>query len=230
MEKKQDNASGNLPDNFALYALDVGDKIEKKPTGKKSKTGQDETLSYLSWSWAYAEARKKYPDITYTIHRDEAGRPYLYDEALGYMVFTTVFNNCVEYDMWLPVMDGNNKAMKREPYQYTTKFGTRTVEAATMTDINKAIMRCLVKNLAVATGVGLYIYSGEDLPESEIPAVVPKSKPAPQYSIICSGCANPVIDADGASADQIAQATIKKYGKPYCKACIDKMKANGGNV
>ncbi len=34
-----------------------------------------------------------------------------------------------------------------------------------MFDINKTIMRCLVKNLAMF-GLGLYIYAGEDLPES----------------------------------------------------------------
>ena len=40
------------------------------------------------------------------------------------------------------------------------------VEAATMFDINKSIMRCLVKNLAMF-GLGLYIYAGEDLPEED---------------------------------------------------------------
>ena len=33
-----------------------------------------------------------------------------------------------------------------------------------MFDVNKAIMRCLVKNLAMF-GLGLYVYAGEDLPE-----------------------------------------------------------------
>ena len=40
-----------------------------------------------------------------------------------------------------------------------------------MFDVNKAIMRCLVKNLAMF-GLGLYIYAGEDLPE-EIKEVDP---------------------------------------------------------
>jgi hypothetical protein len=35
-----------------------------------------------------------------------------------------------------------------------------------MFDVNKAVMRCLVKNLAMF-GLGLYIYAGEDLPENE---------------------------------------------------------------
>ena len=63
-------------------------------------------------------------------------------------------------------MDSNNNAMKDKPYEYTTKYGTKTVDSADMFDINKTIMRCLVKNLAMF-GLGLYIYAGEDLPPKE---------------------------------------------------------------
>ena len=41
----------------------------------------------------------------------------------------------------------------------------KTVQPATMFDINKTIMRCLVKNFAMF-GLGLYIYAGDDLPEN----------------------------------------------------------------
>jgi hypothetical protein len=47
----------------------------------------------------------------------------------------------------------------------------------TMFDINKTLMRCLTKNLAMF-GLGLYIYAGEDLPENNEPA--PVAKPAPK--------------------------------------------------
>ena len=76
--------------------------------------------------------------------------------------------------MWLPVMDGANKAMKDKPYTYEVKeykngrwtgeYVEKKVEVATMFDINTAIMRCLTKNIAMF-GLGLYIYAGEDLPE-----------------------------------------------------------------
>jgi ornithine carbamoyltransferase len=78
-------------------------------------------------------------------------------------------------EMWLPVMDGANKSMKKEPYTYQTRFGEKTVEGATTFDINKTIMRCLVKNLAMF-GMGIYIYAGEDLPETESVTTV-ASKP-----------------------------------------------------
>jgi hypothetical protein len=39
-----------------------------------------------------------------------------------------------------------------------------------MFDINKTVMRCLVKNMAMF-GLGLYLYKGEDLPETDSPDV-----------------------------------------------------------
>lgn len=95
--------------------------------------------------------------------------PYVYDENTGYMVFTNVTINNLTHTMWLPVMDSANKAMKSERYTYDTKYKKGIpVEAATMFDVNKTIMRCLVKNLAMF-GLGLYIYAGEDLPEETEP-------------------------------------------------------------
>ncbi len=112
--------------------------------------------------------KKKYPNANYKIHLfGEKQLPYVFDENVGYMVFTSVTIEDLTHTMWLPVMDSSNKTMKSTSYTYNTKFKKDIpVEAATMFDINKTIMRCLVKNLAMF-GLGLYIYSGEDLPEIE---------------------------------------------------------------
>ena len=129
------------------------------------KTETKANLTYLSWPFAVSEIKRKYPDMQYEIEKFD-GLPYVYDEKTGYMVYTKVTINGITHEMWLPVMDGNNKAMKSTPYTYQTRAGEKTVEAATMFDINKTIMRCLVKNFAMH-GLGLYIYAGEDLPEDE---------------------------------------------------------------
>ena len=42
-----------------------------------------------------------------------------------------------------------------------------------MFNVNKTLMRCLVKNIAMF-GLGLYIYSGEDLPEIETKKITTK--------------------------------------------------------
>lgn len=142
-----------------LNGLNINGHTEKKKVEGKE-------LTYLSWPWAWAEVKKRYPDAHYTIWKNENGLPYTEDPMTGYMVYTSVTIDGVTHEMWLPVMNGANRAMKRAPYEYTTKFGKKSVEAATMMDINKTIMRCLVKNLAMF-GLGLYIYAGEDLPEVE---------------------------------------------------------------
>ena len=146
----------------ALYQINVNNKTEKK-----------NNLTYLSWAWAWAEFVKVCPEAHYEIKTFD-GKPYLFDPNLGYMVFTSVTVDDDTKEMWLPVMDGANKAMKDHPYKYQVKqknWNTgklevieKTVEPATMFDINKTIMRCLTKNIGMF-GLGLYIYAGEDLPE-----------------------------------------------------------------
>ena len=139
--------------------LDVTGHIEKK-----------NGLSYLSWPFAVQEARRKCPDFSFSIQTFN-GYPYQFDPKTGYMVYTTVTMGGVTIPMWLPVMDSSNKAMKDVPYEYEVydkfkkQYTKKKVEAATMFEINKTIMRCLVKNLAMF-GLGLHIYAGEDLPET----------------------------------------------------------------
>ena len=143
----------------ALSNLDLSDKCEKR-----------ESLIYVSWSNAWSEFKSAYPSATYQILKNENGLPYFSDPNLGIMVFTEVTVDDITHQMWLPVMDSKNKAMKLEPYTYSVwnnfkkAFEEKTVQAASMFDINKTLMRCLVKNLAMF-GLGLYIFQGDDLPE-----------------------------------------------------------------
>ena len=132
-----------------LSAINVNDHVEKKSN-----------LTYLSWAWAWSETKRACPDATYKIGETT------YDDALGFMCHTTVTIEDETLEMWLPVMDGANKSMKKVEYSYSSRYGDKKVEAATTFDINKTIMRCLVKNLAMF-GLGIYIYAGEDLPEGD---------------------------------------------------------------
>lgn len=134
-----------------IYEIDVNHKT-------KEKSG----LKYLSWAWAWAEFKKVNSDATYSVDLYD-GKPYLSDDVLGYMVSTTVTVNNLTIPMHLPVLDGANKAQRSVDYSYKTKYAEKQCKAASMFDINTAIMRCLTKNLAMF-GLGLYIYAGEDIP------------------------------------------------------------------
>ena len=129
-------------------------------------TEKVEGKPYLTWSQAWKEFLKVFPLATYEVKKSENGLPFFGDPAIGYMVYTTVTAGEVTREMWLPVLDSKFKTMKLEQYEYTTKYGTKSVAPMTMFDINKTVMRCLTKNLAMF-GLGLYIYAGEDLPDPE---------------------------------------------------------------
>ena len=145
----------------ALSNLDLSDKCEKR-----------DQLTYLSWANAWSEFKSAYPSATYRILKNESGLPYFSDPNLGIMVFTEVTVDEVTHQMWLPVMDAKNKSMRLQPYTYQVwdnykkAFVEKTVQAASMFEINKSLMRCLVKNLAMF-GLGLYIFQGDDLPEKQ---------------------------------------------------------------
>lgn len=121
-----------------LYAVDCREHTE-------SKNG----LTYLSWAWAWAELKKRYPDVTYTIYEREDGRIY-WDDGHTAWVKTGVTVNGLEHIEYLPVMNNRNQSIP--------------VEVITSMDANKAIQRSLTK-AAARHGLGLYIYAGEDLPD-----------------------------------------------------------------
>lgn len=114
-------------------------------------TEEKNGLTYLSWAWAWAEVKKLYPNATYTIYENAQGWNYHTDGKTCW-VKTGVTIEGLEHIEYLPVMDFKNKSI---PAESVTSF-----------DVNKAIQRSLTKACA-RHGLGLYIYAGEDLPESE---------------------------------------------------------------
>ena len=119
-------------------------------------------LTYLSWAWAWAEVKKRYPDADYTIYENKDGLLYHTDGRTAW-VKTGVTIAGQELIAYLPVMDYNNKSI---PLERITSF-----------DVNKAIQRSLTKACA-RHGLGLYIYAGEDLPEGDDAPAEPAPKKA----------------------------------------------------
>jgi hypothetical protein len=128
-----------------LLSVDVARFVEKK--GK---------FSYLSWSYAVSELRQRAPDATWTVCKfplpDQDPvilAPYCITPA-GCFVEVAVTVAGVTLSQVHPVIDERNQTIKL-PNAY---------------EINKSIMRCLVKAIALH-GLGLNIYAGEDLPMLE---------------------------------------------------------------
>lgn len=83
-----------------------------------------------------------------------------------------------------------------------------------MFDVNKTIMRCLVKNLAMF-GLGLYIYSGEDLPEVETEKI--SAKDAAILKNVVKG-----LD----EADKIYSTLLQKYNVKSFKELTQKQRTD----
>jgi NH3-dependent NAD+ synthetase len=116
-------------------------------------------------------------------------------------------------------MDGANKSMLKTSYTYSTRYGDKQVDAATTFDVNKTLMRCLVKNLAMF-GLGIYIYAGEDLPEAETTAPTPapaKAKPTTGLIDLAiddenwKGVVKYVQDNKQLGFDKLGQQLCRKY-------------------
>lgn len=122
-----------------LHKVDCSKHIEKKGN-----------LSYLSWAWAWAELMKYYPESSYSRLPDTR---YPDDSVeVGFTVTVSDGEKSLSREMWLPVMDNKNFAIKNPDAR----------------KISDSRMRCLVKCLAMF-GLGHYIYAGEDLPEADAP-------------------------------------------------------------
>jgi hypothetical protein len=174
-----------------LLKLNVNEHTEKK-----------NGLTYLSWAWAWAEALKADPAASFEVQtfHDAQGveMPYMNVNGTGMVwVMVTMFNKPMT--CMLPIMNHRN-----QPIQSPDAF-----------QVNTAIMRCMTKALALH-GLGLYIYSGDDLPQSDdAPTTMgelTKKEDAPKYEKILAKTApkaDESLDNSDASRQLFADGMVE---------------------
>jgi hypothetical protein len=123
-----------------MSSINVNDMTEKKGN-----------LTYLSWASAVEVLSKNFPDNDFHTSFDK-----LDDGTVMTYCNLTIRDGerVMARSMWLPVMDHRNNAIQNPDAR----------------KISDAMMRCLAKCISVSTGLGLYIYRGEDLPTAEVEA------------------------------------------------------------
>jgi len=123
-----------------LADVDCSLHIEKK--GK---------FSFVSWVWAWALVKQKYPDASFEKHvftdNQNNPLPFMRDTKGHTYVKTSVTINGHTLSEVFMVTDGKNNSIPHPDSQA----------------VNTALQRCLVKTLAYH-GLGLSVYAGEDLP------------------------------------------------------------------
>ena len=123
-------------------------------------------LDYLSWSNAWDMLKKIYPNAQRVVYECYEGGAFAFGEkpngkALNYFtdsktayVKVGIIVNEIEHIDYLPVMDFRNKSIP--------------VDKMTSMDVNKAIQRATAKAIAMH-GLGLSLWTGEDIPSQEEP-------------------------------------------------------------
>ena len=138
-----------------LNTINVSGKTEKK-----------NGLTYLSWAYAWAEVKKLYPTAQYHVYERDTqqyGPVNYFTDGKTCWVKVGVTIEGMEHVEMLPVMNFKNQSIP--------------LDKVTSCDVNKAIQRAITKAIG-RQGLGLYLYTGEDLPESQSqPVVKPVEKP-----------------------------------------------------
>lgn len=169
-----------------LNTINVSGKTEKK-----------NGLTYLSWAYAWAEVKKLYPTAQYHVYERDTqqyGPVNYFTDGKTCWVKVGVTIEGMEHVEMLPVMNFKNQSIP--------------LDKVTSCDVNKAIQRAITKAIG-RQGLGLYVYAGEDLPESES-----QSQPV----------VKPVEKATQPQAPALQQAPVKKDTGPVTPEMVDSIR------
>ena len=147
--------------------------------------------NYLSWCFAVQELLRVCPEATWEVHTfknaENIDQPYMKTET-GFFVQVTVDVDGIKRTQVHPVLDNKNSA----------------IESPSAFEINTSIQRCLAKAIALH-GLGLYIFAGEDLPESdplsdaqikELTALADKIKDESMRKGVCQAMESGTVNAN----------------------------------
>lgn len=169
-----------------LNTINVSGKTEKK-----------NGLTYLSWAYAWAEVKKLYPTAQYHVYERDTqqyGPVNYFTDGKTCWVKVGVTIEGMEHVEMLPVMNFKNQSIP--------------LDKVTSCDVNKAIQRAITKAIG-RQGLGLYVYAGEDLPES-----YSQSQPV----------VKPVEKATQPQAPAQQQASVKKDTGPVTPEMVDSIR------
>jgi hypothetical protein len=180
---------GNTKSTFKeLTAINVKGKVEKK--GR---------FDYLSWAYAWAIVKDKYPDANRTVYESEhTGLNYFSDGNTAYVKVGVTVNG-IEHIDYLPIMGHNNQSLSMDK---VTSFA-----------VNKTIQRSTVKAIGMH-GLGLSLWAGEDLVDVSESAPAVKAKSKDTLKKTHANWSN-VVDYVKSKSNQPFSATIKTIEQKY---------------
>lgn len=190
------------PEAFSkAYDLPIGEHVEKNYKG----------LSYLSWPFAFRYLKEQFPTFFVSFEEIAIGWPVFGKEGC-WLLRPFLTDGCRRTPaLVFPLMDNKHNAL--------VELNARAV--------SDNIQRASVKCIATFTGLGLKLYSGEDIPKSDekesakLPLQQETTKPAARASAKAAPVAEPAAPAETTAAPA-ASAASEFNGKEallgFCKA------------
>ena len=182
------------------YERAIGEHVEKNYKG----------LSYLSWPFAFRYLKEQFPTLFVAFEESSMGWP-VFGQNSCWLLRPYLTDGCRRTPaLVFPLMDNKHNALKE-------------LDARAVSD---NIQRASVKCIATFTGLGLKLYSGEDIPKSDekdvprLPIQQETTKPAARTVAKTAPATEPSKPAGGT---EIAPASVSKFdGKEallgFCKA------------
>lgn len=174
------------PEDFiANYNLDIEDFVEqhKAKEDAQSKGGANQLkrpILYMSYSHAIRLLRSRHPELEVDCVRNFATGGYIFQEIdrLGYFILSYVHDgksrSALYYNAML-TMSGQGIHPDDVKSDYKTGKPKLTPTGNTISVVdsaaaNKAYYRALVKAIAMVTGIGLKLWTGDDLADEIVDA------------------------------------------------------------
>lgn len=191
-----------LPEAFTkAYELPIGEHVEKNYKG----------LSYLSWPFAFRYLKEQFPTLFVAFEESTVGWP-VFGQTGCWLLRPYLTDGCRRTPaLVFPIMDNKHNAVKE-------------LDARQVSD---NIQRASVKCIATFTGLGLKLYSGEDIPtnDEKEPSKLPLQQEATKPVARASTKAAPVAEhvaAPGTTGLPAASNTSEFNGKEallsFCRA------------
>ena len=190
-----------LPEAFTkAYELPIGEHVEKNYKG----------LSYLSWPFAFRYLKEQFPTLFVAFEESTVGWP-VFGQIGCWLLRPYLTDGCRRTPaLVFPIMDNKHNAVKE-------------LDARQVSD---NIQRASVKCIATFTGLGLKLYSGEDIPTSDekeppkLPLQQEATKPAARASTAKAAVAAfaATHGATGTAAASDGEFNGKEALLSFCKA------------
>jgi hypothetical protein len=181
------------PEKFtAAYELAIGEHVEKNYKG----------LSYLSWPFAFRHLKEQFPTFFVSFEESSIGWPVFGKEGC-WLLRPFLTDGCRRTPaLVFPLMDNKHNAL--------VELNARAV--------SDNIQRASVKCIATFTGLGLKLYSGEDIPKSdEKESAKSLLKEAPKSAPAAKTVAPSPQEATGGTSEQV-EFNGKEALLGFCKA------------